>query len=140
MPKRRLPFAHNAGSTLVCLVIAAAGFLASAFATRTASLLLLLIADSACLLIVSRAAGLRRDNGWRDEIRDVTACVAMLAAYAALGIDEFMIVGVDTPREIATTGRETIALLRNSLARRETDAFQPGAFAPRAGLETRATG
>jgi ankyrin repeat protein len=86
MPKRRLPFAHNAGSTLVCLVIASAGFLASAFATRLASLLLLLIADSACLLIVSRAAGLRRDNDWRDEIRDVTACVAMLSAYAALGI------------------------------------------------------
>ncbi|MER9337939.1 LLM class flavin-dependent oxidoreductase [Mesorhizobium sp. M0293] len=61
-----------------------------------------------------------------------------LLAYAALGIDEFMIVGVDTPREIATAGRETIALLRNSLARRETDAFQPGAYASRAGLETRA--
>ncbi|RWC23386.1 MAG: LLM class flavin-dependent oxidoreductase [Mesorhizobium sp.] len=63
-----------------------------------------------------------------------------LLAYAALGIDEFMIVGVDTPREIATTGRETIALLRNSLARRETEAFQPGAYPSRAGLETRATG
>ena len=63
-----------------------------------------------------------------------------LLAYAALGIDEFMIVGVDTPREIATAGRETIALLLNSLARREADAFQPGAFAPRAGVETRATG
>ncbi|RVA36346.1 LLM class flavin-dependent oxidoreductase [Mesorhizobium sp. M7D.F.Ca.US.004.03.1.1] len=63
-----------------------------------------------------------------------------LLAYTALGIDEFMIVGVDTPREIATVGRETIALLRNSLARRETDAFQPGAYASRAGLETRAMG
>ncbi|CAN7254008.1 LLM class flavin-dependent oxidoreductase [Mesorhizobium sp. LjRoot246] len=63
-----------------------------------------------------------------------------LLAYAALGIDEFMIVGVDTPREIATIGRETIALLRNSLARREAEAFQPGAYAARAGLETRATG
>ncbi|MER9307392.1 LLM class flavin-dependent oxidoreductase [Mesorhizobium sp. M0496] len=63
-----------------------------------------------------------------------------LLAYAALGIDEFMIVGVDTPREIATAGRETIALLRNSLARRETDAFQPGAYASRAGLETRVAG
>ncbi|RUX28430.1 LLM class flavin-dependent oxidoreductase [Mesorhizobium sp. M7A.F.Ca.US.011.01.1.1] len=63
-----------------------------------------------------------------------------LLAYAALGIDEFMIVGVDTPREIATVGRETIALLRNSLARREHEAFQPGAYASRAGLETRATG
>ncbi|MFD1982286.1 LLM class flavin-dependent oxidoreductase [Mesorhizobium newzealandense] len=63
-----------------------------------------------------------------------------LLAYAALGIDEFMIVGVDSPREIATVGRETIALLRNSLARRETDAFQPGAFASRSSLETRAAG
>ncbi|TPM91329.1 LLM class flavin-dependent oxidoreductase [Mesorhizobium sp. B2-1-3A] len=64
-----------------------------------------------------------------------------LLAYAGLGIDEFMIIGVDTPREIATVGRETIALLRNSLARREDhDAFQPGAYAPRAGLGTRAAG
>ena len=63
-----------------------------------------------------------------------------LLAYAGLGIDEFMIVGVDTPREIATAGRETIALLRNSLARRESSEFQPGAYAPRAGLETRAAG
>ncbi|MFD2052502.1 LLM class flavin-dependent oxidoreductase [Mesorhizobium calcicola] len=63
-----------------------------------------------------------------------------LLAYAALGIDEFMIVGVDTPREIATVGRETIALLRNSLARREAEVPQPGAYAPRAILETRATG
>ncbi|TPM25968.1 LLM class flavin-dependent oxidoreductase [Mesorhizobium sp. B2-3-5] len=61
-----------------------------------------------------------------------------LLAYAGLGIDEFMIVGVDTPREIATIGRETIALLRNSLARREASEFQPGAYAPRTGLETRA--
>ncbi|ESY67112.1 MULTISPECIES: LLM class flavin-dependent oxidoreductase [Mesorhizobium] len=63
-----------------------------------------------------------------------------LLAYAALGIDEFMIVGVDTPREIATVGRETLALLRNSLARREDDAFQPGAYASRSGPETRAAG
>jgi len=63
-----------------------------------------------------------------------------LLAYAGLGIDEFMFVGVDTPREIATVGRETIALLRNSLARREQDAFQPGAYSPRGGLETRAAG
>ncbi|MBE1710344.1 MULTISPECIES: LLM class flavin-dependent oxidoreductase [Mesorhizobium] len=60
-----------------------------------------------------------------------------LLAYAGLGIDEFMIVGVDTSREIATAGRETISLLRNSLARREHDAFQPSAYAPHAGLETR---
>ena len=56
----------------------------------------------------------------------------LLLAYAGLGIDEFMIVGVDTPREIATVGRETLALLRNSLVRRgEADAFQPGAYASR---------
>ena len=60
-----------------------------------------------------------------------------LLACAGLGIDEFMIVGVDTSREIATAGRETISLLRNSLARREHDAFQPSAYAPHAGLETR---
>ncbi|MCA0050137.1 LLM class flavin-dependent oxidoreductase [Mesorhizobium sp. B283B1A] len=63
-----------------------------------------------------------------------------LLAYAALGIDEFMIVGVDTPREIATVGRETLALLRNSLARREDDAFRPGTYASRSGPETRAAG
>lgn len=63
-----------------------------------------------------------------------------LLAYAALGIDEFMIVGVDTPREIATAGRETIALLRNSLARREAEVPQPGAYAPRVPQVVRAAG
>ncbi|PZV34293.1 LLM class flavin-dependent oxidoreductase [Mesorhizobium kowhaii] len=63
-----------------------------------------------------------------------------LLAYAALGIDEFMIVGVDTPREIATVGRETIALLRNSLARREAEVPQPGAYAPRVPQVARAAG
>ncbi|TGS39805.1 MULTISPECIES: LLM class flavin-dependent oxidoreductase [unclassified Mesorhizobium] len=63
-----------------------------------------------------------------------------LLAYAALGIDEFMVIGVDTPHEIATAGRETIALLRNSLARREASEFHHGAYAPGAGLETRAAG
>ncbi|TGU91108.1 LLM class flavin-dependent oxidoreductase [Mesorhizobium sp. M00.F.Ca.ET.151.01.1.1] len=63
-----------------------------------------------------------------------------LLAYAALGIDEFMVIGVDTPHEIATAGRETIALLRNSLARREANEFHHGAYAPGAGLETRAVG
>ncbi|MBB6409452.1 alkanesulfonate monooxygenase [Mesorhizobium sangaii] len=63
-----------------------------------------------------------------------------LLAYAALGIDEFMIVGVDTPREIATVGRETIALLRNSLARREAEVPQPGAYAPRVPQVVRAAG
>jgi len=54
-----------------------------------------------------------------------------LLPYAALGISEFMIVGIDRPREIASIGRETIALLRNSLARREAEVPQPGAFASR---------
>ncbi|WP_095084408.1 LLM class flavin-dependent oxidoreductase [Mesorhizobium sophorae] len=63
-----------------------------------------------------------------------------LLAYAALGIDEFMTVGVDTPREIATAGRETIALLRNSLARREAEVPQPGAYAPRVPQVVRAAG
>jgi len=54
-----------------------------------------------------------------------------LLPYAALGITEFMVVGIDRPRQIATAGRETIALLRNTLARREADVMQPGAFAPR---------
>ena len=77
----------------------------------------------------------------RSSLSGPPAQVALsLLAYAALGIDEFMIVGVDRPREIATVGRETIALLRNSLARREARCLQPGAFAPRVGLETRAAG
>ncbi len=86
MPIRRLPFANHAGSTLVCLAIAAFGFLAAAFTTRFASLFFLLLADSACLLIVSRAVRLRRGDGWRGEFRDATAYLAMLAAYTALGI------------------------------------------------------
>ncbi|TKD29843.1 MAG: LLM class flavin-dependent oxidoreductase, partial [Mesorhizobium sp.] len=61
-----------------------------------------------------------------------------LLPYAALGIQEFMIVGIDRPREIAMAGRETIALLRNTLARREADVPQPGAFASRAIREARA--
>jgi alkanesulfonate monooxygenase len=61
-----------------------------------------------------------------------------LLPYAALGISEFMIVGVDRPREIASVGRETIALLRNSLARREAEVPQPGAFASRGGSDIHA--
>ncbi|TGQ74821.1 LLM class flavin-dependent oxidoreductase [Mesorhizobium sp. M00.F.Ca.ET.186.01.1.1] len=61
-----------------------------------------------------------------------------LLAYAGLGIDEFMIVGVDTPSDLATVGRETLALLRNSLARREADIFQLATYASRAGLQPRA--
>jgi alkanesulfonate monooxygenase len=63
-----------------------------------------------------------------------------LLPYAALGIHEFMIVGVDRPREIAAAGRETIALLRNSLARREAEIPQPGAFASRSTRDTHTAG
>ncbi|MER8521340.1 LLM class flavin-dependent oxidoreductase [Mesorhizobium sp. M0644] len=73
------------------------------------------------------------------ELAGPPAQVALsLLSYAALGIKEFMIVGVDRPREIATAGREAIALLRNSLARREADVPQPGAFASRATQGARA--
>lgn len=73
------------------------------------------------------------------ELAGPPAQVALsLLSYAALGIKEFMIVGVDRPREIATAGREAIALLRNSLARREADVPQPGAFASRATRGARA--
>jgi ankyrin repeat protein len=85
MPKRRLPFANHAGSTLVCLAVAAAGFVAAAFTTRFASLFFLLLADSACLLIASRAVRLRHVDGWRREFHDATVYLAMLAAYTALG-------------------------------------------------------
>ncbi len=85
MPKRQLPLANNTESILVCLVIAAAAFLTVAFATRLASLSLLLIADSACLLIAGRAAGMRRSDGWRGELRGVAAYLAMLTAYTMLG-------------------------------------------------------
>ncbi|MER8476908.1 LLM class flavin-dependent oxidoreductase [Mesorhizobium sp. M0960] len=67
------------------------------------------------------------------ELAGPPAQVALsLLSYAALGIKEFMIVGVDRPREIATAGREAIALLRNSLARREADAPASGTFVSRA--------
>ncbi|RWC26065.1 MAG: LLM class flavin-dependent oxidoreductase [Mesorhizobium sp.] len=73
------------------------------------------------------------------EIAGPPAQVALsLLPYAALGIEEFMIVGIDRPREIAMAGRETIALLRNTLARREADVPQPGAFASRVIREARA--
>ncbi|BCG92196.1 LLM class flavin-dependent oxidoreductase [Mesorhizobium sp. 131-2-1] len=61
-----------------------------------------------------------------------------LLPYAALGIREFMIAGIDRPREIATVGREAVTLISNSLARREAEAPQPGAFARRLPPESRA--
>ncbi|TIP12916.1 LLM class flavin-dependent oxidoreductase [Mesorhizobium sp.] len=71
------------------------------------------------------------------EIAGPPAQIALsLLPYAALGIQEFMMGGIDQPREIATAGRETIALLHNTLARRE--APQPGAFMSRVSREARA--
>ncbi|TPK94975.1 MULTISPECIES: LLM class flavin-dependent oxidoreductase [unclassified Mesorhizobium] len=52
-----------------------------------------------------------------------------LLPYAALGIEEFMIGGIDRPSEIARIGRETITLVANSLARREVEVPQPGMLA-----------
>ncbi|MER8483659.1 LLM class flavin-dependent oxidoreductase [Mesorhizobium sp. M1322] len=75
------------------------------------------------------------------EIAGPPAQIALsLFPYTALGIEEFMVVGIDRPREIATAGCETIALMRNSLARREADVPQPGAFASRPIREARAGG
>lgn len=54
-----------------------------------------------------------------------------LLPYAALGIEEFMIGGIDRPSEIARIGRETVTLIANSLARREADSPPPGALASR---------
>ncbi|RWM73609.1 MAG: LLM class flavin-dependent oxidoreductase [Mesorhizobium sp.] len=66
------------------------------------------------------------------EIAGPPAQIALsLLPYAALGIQEFMIVGIDRPREIAMAGREVIALLRNSLTRQEADVPQQGAFPSR---------
>ncbi|MDX8507532.1 LLM class flavin-dependent oxidoreductase [Mesorhizobium captivum] len=60
-----------------------------------------------------------------------------LLPYATLGIEEFMISGIDRPSEIARIGRETITLISNSLARREADIPQPGPFAPRSFTDAR---
>ncbi|WP_296746546.1 LLM class flavin-dependent oxidoreductase, partial [Mesorhizobium sp.] len=62
-----------------------------------------------------------------------------LLPFAALGIEEFMVTGIDRPGEIARTGRETITLMANSLARREADIPQPGAFASGGFPEVRAS-
>ncbi|TIR19863.1 MAG: LLM class flavin-dependent oxidoreductase [Mesorhizobium sp.] len=64
------------------------------------------------------------------EIAGPPARIALaLLPYTALGIEEFMISGIDRPGEIARIGRETITLLANSLARREAEVPQPGALA-----------
>jgi len=74
------------------------------------------------------------------EVSGSPAGIALsLLPYAALGIHEFMIAGIDRSREIATVGRETVTLLANSLARGES-AVPPGGtfFASRLPPEARA--
>ena len=63
-----------------------------------------------------------------------------LLPYAALGVHEFMIAGIDRSREIATVGRETVTLLGNTMARREAEVVQPGTFVSRAVPDIRAAG
>lgn len=59
------------------------------------------------------------------ELADPPARAALtLLSYATLGIEEFMVAGLDSPWAISTAGRETIALVRNSVSRREAD--RPG--------------
>ncbi|MBZ9736606.1 LLM class flavin-dependent oxidoreductase [Mesorhizobium sp. CA18] len=78
-----------------------------------------------------------RPDGWTGasdhkavEIAGPPARLALaLLPYAALGVEEFMIGGIDRLGEIARIGRETIALVANSLARREAEVPQPGALA-----------
>ncbi|OHV89033.1 LLM class flavin-dependent oxidoreductase [Mesorhizobium sp. ORS 3428] len=78
-------------------------------------------------------------QGWADasdrkavEVAGPAARLALsLLPYAALGIEEFMVSGIDRPREIARIGRETITLVSNSLARREADIPRPGPRASR---------
>ncbi|MBZ9658941.1 LLM class flavin-dependent oxidoreductase [Mesorhizobium sp. ESP-6-4] len=78
-----------------------------------------------------------RPDGWTGasdhkavEIVGPPARLALaLLPYAALGVEEFMIGGIDRLGEIARIGRETITRVANSLARRETEVPQPGAFA-----------
>jgi alkanesulfonate monooxygenase len=67
--------------------------------------------------------------------------VSTLLAYVALGVDELMIVGIDKPREIASVGAETVALVRSALARGEADSLRPPeAVASRVAQDTRAAG
>lgn len=60
-----------------------------------------------------------------------------LLPYAALGIEEFMLSGIDRPSEITRIGRETITLVANSLARREIEIPQPATFAASLSSEAR---
>lgn len=72
------------------------------------------------------------------EIAGPPARIALaLLPYAALGIEEFMISGIDRPSEIARVGREIVTLVANSLARREAEIPRPGAFAARLPLAAR---
>ncbi len=75
------------------------------------------------------------------EIAGPPARVALaLLPYAALGIEEFMVSGIDRASEIARIGRETITLVSNSLARRDAELPQPGTFVAPAATELRAAG
>ncbi|TIU67394.1 MAG: LLM class flavin-dependent oxidoreductase, partial [Mesorhizobium sp.] len=71
----------------------------------------------------------QKDEGVADhkavEVSGSPAEIALsLLPYAGLGIHEFMIGGIDRPREIATAGRETVTLIANSLARLESSVTQ----------------
>jgi len=87
-----------------------------------------------------------RPDGWTGapdhkavEIAGPPARLALaLLPYAALGVEEFMIGGIDRLSEIARIGRETITLVANSLARREAEVPQPDAFASHPFAENRA--
>ncbi|UCI08532.1 LLM class flavin-dependent oxidoreductase [Mesorhizobium sp. B1-1-8] len=87
-----------------------------------------------------------RSEGWSGaddhravEIAGPPARLALsLLPYAALGIEEFMIGGIDRASEIARIGRETVTLIANSPARREADTRPPGTFALRFFTETAA--
>ena len=78
-----------------------------------------------------------RPEGWTGvadhkavEIAGPPARIALaLLPYAALGIEEFMVSGIDRPNEITRIGHETITLVSNSLARREAELPQPATFA-----------
>ncbi|TIV63698.1 MAG: LLM class flavin-dependent oxidoreductase, partial [Mesorhizobium sp.] len=86
-----------------------------------------------------------RSEGWSGasdhralEVAGPPARLALsLLPYAAMGIGEFMITGIDRPSEIARIGREIITLVNNSLARREAEIPQPGTFASHSFTEVR---
>jgi len=84
MPKRRLPWANNARSTIASLVIVLAGYLTAAFTSGGVSLLALLIADAAGSAAIASFAHLRRSDSWRDTWMGVFAFLGLLCAYTLL--------------------------------------------------------